>query len=140
METNLATDNKYFRFQVFQGEKVENGFIRKEKSVGMAYLKQGQSIYTLRLWTFINERFYLIHNQNDPTKYLVMTREVNKNLTSKGKYFWNIVGNGIVDSRAGVLKINFDLFEKPVFMNILPESSAYSISLQAPEEVIDEAA
>ena len=69
----------------------------------MAYLKEGQSMFTLRLWTFVNERFYLILNQNDAAKYLVMTREPNKNPASKNKYFWNIVGNGTIDTTHGLV-------------------------------------
>jgi hypothetical protein len=37
---------KFYRFQLFvKGTE-------KKNTVGMAYLKEGQGIYTLRLWTF----------------------------------------------------------------------------------------
>lgn len=106
----------------------------------MAYLKDGQSMLTLRLWTFVTERFYLILNQNDASKYLVMTREPNKNPMGKNKYFWNIVGNGVIDTVQGLVTIEFDLLDKPIFMSTHPESSAYSVSLPQPEGVTTEAA
>ena len=97
----LLAKDQYFRFQVFQGEPDANGKIRKSKSVGMAYLRDGQNIFTLRLWMFSHERFYVISSRNDSSKFLVMTREPNKIPNAKNKYFWNIVGNGRADSAQG---------------------------------------
>jgi hypothetical protein len=105
--------------------------------VGMAYLKEGQNMYTLRLWTFVNEKFYLIPSKTEPMKYLVMTREPNKSPQAKNKYFWNIVGNGNVDSTLGAIKLDFDLFSKTVYVNIHPEKSTFSVNLPEPDfEVI----
>lgn len=131
--------NKYFRFQVFQGDKSTSGKVVKTKSVGMAYLRDGQNIFTLRLWMFSMERYYLLSNKNDSSKYLVMTRELNKSPVAKNKYFWNIVGNGKVDSVHGVVEIDFDLLSKPIYMNIYPESSAFSVALPEPEPLIEAA-
>ena len=134
-----SEQNKYFRFQVYQGEKTETGKIKRTKGVGMAYLRDGQNIYTLRLWMFATERYYLIQNKQDASKYFIMTREPNKNPSAKNKYFWNIVGNGKADSALGVIEVQFDLLEKPIYVNIYPESSAFSTGLADPEEVADAA-
>ncbi len=132
-------NEKFYRFQVFQGMFGQDGKLRKTKSVGMAYLKEGQSMFTLRLWTFVNERFYLILNQNDASKYLIMTREPNKNPVSKNKYFWNIVGHGVIDTVQGLVTIEFDLLDKPIYMSTHPESSSYSSQLPEPEAIADAA-
>ncbi len=135
----VQQESKYFRFLVFQGEKTESGKVNKTKSVGMAYLRDGQNIFTLKLWMYLNEKYYLVPNRHDSSKYLVMTREPNKNPQAKNKYFWNIVGNGKADSTLGVIELEFDLLEKPIYMNIFPESSAFSMTLAAPEGVEDAA-
>lgn len=139
MEAN-KNENKFYRFQIYQGEKDTKGVVRKNKSVGMAYLKEGQPMFTMKLWTFVNEKFYLILNQNDASKYLVMTREPNKNPLGKNKYFWNIVGNGVIDTIAGTVTIHLDLFDKLLYMSTHPESSAYSVSMPQPEDVTVDAA
>ncbi len=143
MESKAAqsanVNDKFYRFQVFQGEVDSNKKVKKTKSVGMAYLKEGQTMMTLRLWTFVSERFYLILNQNDASKYFVMTREPNKNPLAKNKYFWNIVGNGVIDTIQGLVTIDFDLFDKPIYMGIHPEPSAYSVALPQPEVTNDAA-
>jgi hypothetical protein len=124
---------QFFRFQVIQGDLDQNGKIKRNKSVGMAYLKDGQNTYTLRLWTFVNEKFYLIPSKTDSSKYLVMTRELNKNPQAKNKFFWNIVGNGVADSALGVITLQFDLLSKPIYVGIHPENSAVSANLPVPE-------
>jgi hypothetical protein len=123
-----------------QGTPTKDGKFEKAKTVGMAYLKEGQTTYTLRLWMFLNERYYIIANKNDPARFLVLSREANKNPLSKNKYFWNIVGNGKIDSHLGVIRLEFDLFDRPIYMNIFPESSATGAQLPEPEAMFDEVA
>ena len=88
-QVNSQTNDLFYRFQVYQASPNEEGRLVRTKSIGMAYLKEGQQTITIRLWTFVTERFYLILNQKDASKYLVMTREPNKNPNAKNKYFWN---------------------------------------------------
>lgn len=126
-QTQKLKETKFYRFQVFT-----EGAGRKN-TVGMAYLKEGQNIYTLRLWTFLEDKFFLLPNREDPTKYLLMTREPNKSGASKNKYFWNIVGNARTDSAKGVIEMNFDLFDKKIFMNIFPEDSATPFGQPVPD-------
>ena len=138
-QNTVSNQSDFFRFQVVQGQTTNEGKFEKTKSVGMAYLKVSQSTYTLRLWTMLNDRFYMIPNRNDTSKYLILTRELNKNPSAKNKYFWNIVGNGQANSKLGYIRVEFDLFEKPVYISIFPESSAHSASLPEPVCVEDAA-
>lgn len=124
---------KFYRFQIFvQGSE-------KKNTVGMAYLKEGQTIYTLRLWTFLEDKFFLLPNKDDSKKYLLMTREPNKSPSSKNKYFWNIVGNATADSSKGVIELNFDLFDKKIYMNIFPEESATPYGQPIPDGALEAA-
>jgi len=120
---------KFFRFQVFV-----KGTEEKKHVVGMAYLKEGQNMYTVRLWTFLDLKFYLLPNKDDSSKYLIMTREPNKAQSSKNKFHWNIIGNGKASSKDGYLEMNFDLFEKKVCMSLFPESSATPYGIPVPGE------
>jgi hypothetical protein len=131
--------SKFYRFQVFHAEKAQIGPLKKSKTVGMAYLREGQNMYTLKLWTFLNDRFYVLPKRADSSKFLILVREPNQNPQAKSKYFWNIVGNGAVDSTSGVVRLDFDLLEKPVFMSLFPDKETASAS--GPHlEVLDGAA
>jgi len=125
----------FFRFQVFVKEEAG-----QKRTVGMAYLREGQGMYTVRLWTFIDEKFYLLQTKEDPTKYLIMTRELNKYPNAKNKYFWNIVGNAKSNNAQTTLELNFDLIEKKIFLNIIPEKSQRPKGVPLPEEEVGNAA
>lgn len=124
----------FHRFQVIQGNKKEDGRVEKTKTVGMAYLRSGQDMYTLRLWTFLNEKYFLLPSRKEAGRYLIMTREPTKNPNAKAKYFWNIVGNARVNSPAMCMEIEFDLFDKRVYMNLFPEVQAVARNLPEPLE------
>ena len=131
---NKNEKTQFSRFQIFIGEKQTDGTIKKTKNVGMSYLGEGQNIFSVRLWTFSWERFFILPDKKNSSKYLVMTREPNKNPNSKNKYYWNIVGNASADSKNGVIQIEFDLIEKPIYMNMFPETSPYSKNVPEPEQ------
>lgn len=108
----------FYRFQVFT---MEGG--KKDKTVGVASLRDGHGLYALRLWMFLDEKFFLLPNKEDSTKFLLMTREPNKTDTSKNKYFWNVVGNAKADIKKGIVELNFDLLEKKIYMSLYPDES-----------------
>ena len=139
MQTQSQDQATFYRFQVFQGHLDKEGKLHKTRGVGMAYLREGQQIFTLRLWMLQNERFYLVQHRSDPEKYLIMTREPNRRENSKNKYLWNIVGNGTADSVQGVIRLDFDLLEKAIYINIRPEASAHAAGLAEPEFISDAA-
>jgi hypothetical protein len=116
----------FYRFQIFM--KNENGI---KRNVGMAYLCEGHSVYTLRLWTFLNEKFFLYPSKNDPRKYFIMTKEINKSPNPKRKFHWNVIGSARADASQNVFELSFDLLEKKIFMSIYPDKE--SPSRNAPE-------
>jgi hypothetical protein len=112
----------FYRFQVYTGTLDDNGAVKKEKSVGFATLKEGQDMYSVKLWTFPQEKYYLIPTKDDPTKILIMTREEKKVPSQNNrKYNWSIVGNGTVISQKGVAFLDFDLLPLSIFMSIYPD-------------------
>ncbi len=112
----------FYRFQVYTGTLDDNGAVKKEKSVGFATLKEGQDMYSVKLWTFPQEKYYLIPTKDDPTKILIMTREEKKAPSQNNrKYNWSIVGNGTVISQKGVAFLDFDLLPLSIFMSIYPD-------------------
>ena len=126
--TEQMKNPKFYRFQLFtQGGDRKN-------TVGMAYLKEGHGIYTLRLWTFLNDKFFLLPSKEDANKYLIMIREPNKSANSKNKYFWNIVGNAQTNSVKSFVELNFDLLDKKIYMSIFPEESATPYGQPIPQE------
>lgn len=124
---------QFYRFQVF----VDGN--EKKNVVGMAWLKEGQRIYTIKLWTFLSEKFFLLPSKEDQTKYLIMTREPVKAEKSKKKYHWNIVGNAKAKPAIGVIELNFDLIGKTTYMSIYPDESKSETTSRIPDDVLEAA-
>jgi len=132
-QTKELQKPQFYRFQVFV-----NGSEKKNK-IGMAWLKEGQKIYTIKLWTFLSGKFFLLPSKEDQTKYLIMTRETVKAEKSKKKYHWNIVGNAKANPANGVIELYFDLFGKTIYMSIYPDESKSEATQMIPEDSLEAA-
>lgn len=132
-QTKELQKPQFYRFQVFV-----NGN-EKKNIVGMAWLKEGQKIYTIKLWTFLSEKFFLLPSKEDQTKYLIMTREPVKAEKSKKKYHWNIVGNAKANPANGVIELYFDLLGKTIHMSIYPDESKSETTQMIPEDSLEAA-
>lgn len=118
METQNKKSKEFYRFQIQLPTANQN---QKSKSVGVAYLREGEGTYTIRLWMFA-ERYYMIQTKADPLRYLLMSREQNRDANAKNKFRWRIVGNGKLDVRRGVIEIYLDLLSKQIQMSLYPET------------------
>ena len=132
-QTKKLQEPQFYRFQIFV-----NGNEKKD-IVGMAWLKEGQRIYTIKLWTFLAEKFFLLPSKEDQAKYLIMTREPVKAEKSKKKYHWNIVGNAKANPVNGVIELNFDLIGKTAYMSIYPDESKSDLTQRIPDDVLEAA-
>ena len=119
-----TNQNQFHHFQVFTGFLSPDGGVEKDKSVGFASIREGQVNYTLKLWTFPGEKYFLIPSRDDSKKLLIMTREPVKKQDppTNRKYNWSIVGNADIHKEKGFAMLEFDLLSKPVFMNIEPNA------------------
>ena len=125
--------SEFYRFKLMQGNVNHEGKFEKTKTVGMAYFVDGSKSYTLKLWTLLKDKFYLAPRKHDQSSFFVLTKEQTKNPEARHRSFSNIVGNARVFPEMGVIKIEFDLLDKPIYMSIYPEPSAQSARLQAPD-------
>lgn len=105
----------FYKFQLLVKNEVG-----KTKSVGTAFLEDGNIRYTLRLWSLVNDKFYLLPMEQDPKKFILMTRELNKSLNPKTKFHWNVIGSAMANEAQSELEISFDIFEKKIFLNMAP--------------------
>lgn len=115
----------FYEFKVFITDEDGN-----RKSVGVGILKEGQDMYHLKIWSLLQEKFFLIPSRKDPKKFFIMTREPLKNQNEKRKFNWNIVGNANATDQ-DLIELNFDLFEKKIFLNIIPETFKPTANLPA---------
>lgn len=110
-----------YRFDVFKGEVDSSGKVKKIKSIGSAYVREGLSTYTLHLKTFLKDSFYLLQNtRSENPDFVILTRESAQNLNRK--YYWNNVGAGTVldGVNAGIMRLKWDIFSDDLYMTVEP--------------------
>lgn len=105
----------FYKFQLFV--RPEAG---KIKSVGTAFLEDGNIRYTIKLWSLVNEKFYLLPTEQDSRKFILMTRELNRSENPKTKYHWNVIGSAKANDVQTELEISFDIFERKIYLNMIP--------------------
>jgi hypothetical protein len=105
----------FYKFQLFV--RTEEG---KSKSVGTAFLEDGNIRYTIKLWSLVNEKFYLLPTEQDSRKFILMTRELNRSENPKTKYHWNVIGSAKANAAQDELEISFDIFERKIYLNMIP--------------------
>lgn len=120
-----SSNDEFYRFKAFVTEDQERPNASLKRGVGMAYVRDGNDLWTLKLWMFPESRFYLLPDKNAAGRMLIFTRELKKKVDAKaGKYFWNLVGQVTTIAALEVMRLDFDLFDRPVFINIFPEQGA----------------
>src|SRR3989338_7396091 len=129
-----AMDFKPAKFSQHQIFSMIDG---KKRSHGIAWLIEGHKTFTIKLFTFMNEKFFLLPTKEDPAKYVLMTREPTKSAKTKGKYHWNVIGNGVANSTQGCVEINLDLLGTKICMNLHPEESKPKLAGPNPDSYMD---
>ena len=130
-QTQSFKPAKFTQYQVFTHI---NG---KKKSLGIAWLMEGHKTFTIKLFSFMNEKYFLLPTREDSTKYLFMTREPTKSAKTKGKYHWNVIGNGIANTENSLVEINFDLLGVKLCMSLKPEEPKQSLAGISPDSFLD---
>jgi hypothetical protein len=105
---------KYYRFHLFMNEG------DKKRSVGTAYLQEDSNAYTIKLWTLVREKFYLIQDKYDHKLFAILTKEEISSGKDRSKFRWNRIGSAKADVQKDLIEMSFDLFEKKIYLDIRP--------------------
>ena len=121
-ESVPASAKTAYRYDIFKGEVDALGKVTKIRSVGSAYVKEGQRTFVVSLKTFLDDRFYMLPETKPerPANYVILTREDSKNL--RKKYFWNIVGEAKIleGPNHGLMKLSWDVLSDDLYMSLHP--------------------
>jgi len=91
---NIIPIRKTDHFGVYTGEVTPSGEIIEGESVGIAFMKSGSQKFRLKLFVFPNQQYFIAPNDQDDTKYVVLSLEQYQLPTGKLRYHWNQIGEG----------------------------------------------
>ena len=119
-----------FRFEIYKGKIASDGCFEKIRTIGHAYLRSGKHAYKVKLFGALNERFLIVPADNQTDRYRILTKEEVQTKDKGKRTYWNVVGDGEVVSQMGLLKLDFDLFGKPLYMNLYPSNAGNVLPFQ----------
>ena len=119
-----AGNKKYESFNVYGGVMDENTGLTNEKCVGVAFLKGGSKVFSLRLWMLTGQKYFVAPNDSDSTKYEILSLEEYTNRHGDARSNWRDVGSGRYVGN--FVELKFSLLEKPVYLSLFPKNHKQS--------------
>lgn len=90
-------------------------------ATGQAFLREGDSYYTVKLMMFPGQTYYLVKNRDSHDRYTVFAKQVK---TEESVKFQNPVGSGRLSQElSSYLELYFPVIRSQMFMCLFPSES-----------------
>lgn len=119
--SNVVPIRKSDRFGVNLGEVTSSGEVIEGESVGIALLKQGSKKFRLKLFVYPGHQYFIVPDEKDDTKYIVLSLEEYRNQTGEVRKSWNRIGEGRLAGSFIALRIQ--LLPENIFLCLFPDKS-----------------
>lgn len=119
--SNVVPIRKTEKFGVYTGEITSSGEVIEGESVGVAFLKTGSKKFRLKLFTLPNHQYFVVPDDRDDTKYIVLSLEEYQLPSGEMKSSWNRIGEGKLAGSFIALRIQ--LIAENIFLCLFPDKS-----------------
>lgn len=119
--SNVVPIRKSDRFGVYLGEVTSSGEVIEGESVGIALLKQGSKKFRLKLFVYPSHQYFIVPDEKDDTKYIVLSLEEYRNQNGEVRKSWNRIGEGRLVGSFIALRIQ--LLPENIFLCLFPNKS-----------------
>ena len=110
-------DNQTTKYELVTGRKY-NGELTNALVAGQAFLREGQTFYTIKIMMFPGQTYYLTKNKDSHDRYTVFAKIVSTEETIK---FQNPVGSGRLSTDlSSYLEFYFPVLRTQMFMSLFP--------------------
>lgn len=121
MKDNIIPIRKSDKFGVYLGDVTDSGEIVEGESVGIAFLKPGSKKFRLKLWVLPSHQYFVVPDDKDDRKYIVLSLEEYALPTGETKTSWNRIGYG--NLVGNFIAIRIQLLSEQMFLCLFPEKS-----------------
>lgn len=118
---NVVLIRRSDRFGVYLGDVTSSGEIVEGESVGIAFLKQGSKKFRLKLFVFPGNQYFVVPDDKDDTKYVVLSLEEYQLPTGEVRSSWNRIGEGRLTGSFIALRIQ--LLPENIFLCLFPDKT-----------------
>ena len=119
--SNVIPIRKSDSFGVYVGEVTSSGEIIEGESVGIAFLKQGSKKFRLKLFLFPSHQYFVVPDEKDDTKYIVLSLEEYQLPSGETRTSWNRIGEGRLIGSFIALRVQ--LLPENIFLCLFPDKS-----------------
>jgi hypothetical protein len=119
--SNVIPIRKSDSYGVYVGEVTSSGEIIEGESVGIAFLKQGSKKFRLKLFLFPSHQYFVMPDEKDDTKYIVLSLEEYQLSSGETRTSWNRIGEGRLVGSFIALRVQ--LLPENIFLCLFPDKS-----------------
>lgn len=119
--SNVIPIRKSDSYGVYVGEVISSGEIIDGESVGIAFLKQGSKKFRLKLFLFPSHQYFVMPDEKDDTKYIVLSLEEYQLSSGETRTSWNRIGEGRLVGSFIALRVQ--LLPENIFLCLFPDKS-----------------
>ena len=119
--SNVIPIRKSDSYGVYVGEVTSSGEIIEGESVGIAFLKQGSKKFRLKLFLFPSHQYFVMPDEKDDTKYIVLSLEEYQLSSGETRTSWNRIGEGRLVGSFIALRVQ--LLPENIFLCLFPDRS-----------------
>ena len=119
--SNVIPIRKSDSYGVYVGEVTSSGEIIEGESVGIAFLRQGSKKFRLKLFVFPNHQYFVVLDEKDDTKYIVLSLEEYQLPSGETRTSWNRIGKGRLVGSFIALRVQ--LLPENIFLCLFPDKS-----------------
>ena len=117
--SNVIPIRKSDSFGVYVGDVTSSGEIIEGESVGIAFLKQGSKKFRLKLFLFPSHQYFVVPDEKDETKYIVLSLEEYQLPSGETRTSWNRIGEGRLVGSFIALRVQ--LLPENIFLCLFPD-------------------
>ena len=111
------SSGRFEAFNVYSGI-LEDTDVIEERRVGIAFLRGGSNVFSMRLWMFPAQKYFVAPVNDDQEKYEILTFEEYNTRDGEAKSQWHRVGKA--EYFGNYLKLKFHLLERDIFLSLFP--------------------
>lgn len=110
---------KFEAFNVAIGHLDEANQVVEIDRVGVAFLKGNSKVFSLRLWMFSSTKYFVAPDDEDRTRYDILSLESYSTRDGEVKSNWHKVGRGEISGN--YLRLKFYVLDREVYLSLFPK-------------------
>lgn len=114
-----SSPQKFEAFNVAVGHLDEANQVVETDRAGVAFLKGNSKVFSLRLWMFSSTKYFVAPDDEDRTRYDILSLESYSTRDGDMKSNWHKVGRG--DISGNYLRLKFYVLDREVYLSLFPK-------------------